>query len=546
MNSVRTFAALPVSVKSATDIELDECEVLLRHAIEILRDSLYGSRSTRSLVNDGAETAGKLVSSAPVLPASPRRSRKVTGRTVTRIIGRILFTLAMLAVTGFMLLVLIGSLADFFNEPNGVITEAERARQAIRFERLAPRPGFEPGLKLVGIGAVGSANLGMSVALSADGNTAIVGGPGPNNADRDRSPFIGPAGAAWVFTKTGGIWTQQGKKLVGSNSEHGGGLWSQGASVALSANGNTAIVGGPSDNRTTGAAWAFTRTGGVWVQQGDKLVGTGAARAGEPQTTLGQGMSVALSADGNTAIVGGWRSEGAWVFTRNDGNWTRQGKKLVGTGALGDARQGMSVALSADGNIAIVGGWSDNNKTGAAWVFTRSGGVWTQQGKKLVGSGAVGRACQGTSVALSADGNTAILGGPGDDPENRSVPFGLGASGAAWVFTRSGGVWTQQGDKLVSTGAAGSARQGMSVALSADGNTAIVGGLVGDGGAGAASTFTRSGNHWTQDKRLVGTGPMAVSSVAMSGDGSVIIVGGSNDGGGVGAAWVFRGGAASE
>jgi len=121
-----------------------------------------------------------------------------------------------------------------------------------------------------------------------------------------------------------------------------------------------------------------------------------------------------------------------------------------------------------------------------------------------------------------------------------------GSTGAAWVFTRSGGIWRQQGNKLVGTGAAGSARQGMSVALSADGNTAIVGGLVGDGGAGAASTFTRSGNHWTQDKRLVGTGPMAVSSVAMSGDGSVIIVGGSNDGGGVGAAWVFRGGAASE
>jgi hypothetical protein len=82
---------------------------------------------------------------------------------------------------------------------------------------------------------------------------------------------------------------------------------------------------------------------------------------------VGQGMSVALSADGNTAIVGGWRAEGAWVFTRSDGVWTQQGKKLVGTGAVGSSRQGMSVALSADGNIAIVGGWSDNAKLGAAW-----------------------------------------------------------------------------------------------------------------------------------------------------------------------------------
>jgi hypothetical protein len=75
--------------------------------------------------------------------------------------------------------------------------------------------------------------------------------------------------------------------------------------------------------------------------------------------------------------------------------------------------------------------------TGAAWVYTRSGGVWTQQGSKLVGTGAVGNAVQGISAALSADGNTAIVGGPIDN----------GRSGAAWVYTRSGGVWTQQGLK---------------------------------------------------------------------------------------------------
>jgi len=149
----------------------------------------------------------------------------------------------------------------------------------------------------------------MSVALSADGNTAIVGGPGADNADRDRPASSGPAGAAWVFTRSGGVWRQQGGKLVGTTSEYGGGLWSQGASVAVSADGNIAIVGGPSDNRATGAAWVFTRSGDVWTQQGNKLVGS---RAGEQALPLGQGMSVALSADGNTAIVGGWGTEAAW------------------------------------------------------------------------------------------------------------------------------------------------------------------------------------------------------------------------------------------
>src|SRR5215467_12042560 len=477
-------------------------------------------------------------------------------RRVARTIGRILLTLTGLAGTGFLLLVVIGlwdrheqeitaglsgiyerylaSQADPSSNPRArAAAETERAGAGGRGRQVTMTQTFQAQPKLVGTGAVGSANQGMSVALSADGNPAIVGGPGPNNADRDRPASRGPAGAAWVFTRSGAVWRQQ-AKLVGTTSEYGGGLWSQGASVAVSADGNTAIVGGPSDNRTTGAAWVFTRSGDAWTQQGSKLVGSG---AGKPPLPPGQGMSVAVSADGTTAIVGGWGTEAAWVFARSGSVWTQQGKKLIGTGAVGNARQGTSVALSADGNTAIVGGWSDNGKTGAAWVFARSGGVWTQQGKKLVGSDAVGSARQGTSVALSADGNTAIVGGPGDNPWDRSVPFGLGAAGAAWVFTRSAGVWTQQGNKLVSTGAVG--RQGTSVALSADGNIAILGGFADDGGV--ALVFTRNGGRWTQDKKLVGAGAVGKStpSVALSADGSIVMVGGSNDNGGIGAAWIF-------
>jgi hypothetical protein len=113
--------------------------------------------------------------------------------------------------------------------------------------------------------------------------------------------------------------------------------------------------------------------------------------------------------------------------------FTQQGPKLVGSGAVGQAIQGFSVALSANGNTAIVGGAYDNGFAGAVWVFTRSGGVWTQQGSKLVGTGAIGPAQQGYSVGLSADGNTAIVGGPCDQ-SNCSAP----SPGATWVFTRSG------------------------------------------------------------------------------------------------------------
>lgn len=139
------------------------------------------------------------------------------------------------------------------------------------------------------------------------------------------------------------------------------------------------------------------------------------------------------------------------------------------------------MALSKDGNTAIVGGYGDNDGVGAAWVFTRSGTTWIQQGNKLVGTGVAGPvAFQGMSVALSGDGHMALIGGAFDDS----------GVGAVWAFTRSGTTWIQQGGKLVGTGAVGAAAQGMSMALSADGKTAIVGGLMDDNEAGAAWIFT--------------------------------------------------------
>src|ERR1051326_6313130 len=380
----------------------------------------------------------------------------------------------------------------------------------------------QQGSKLFGTGSIGFARQGHSVAISADGNTAIVGGQNDSGM-----------GAVWVFTRSGGVWTQQGAKLVGTGAV---GPAEQGQSVSLSADGNTAIVGGPLDNGNAGAAWIFTRAGGVWAQQGSKLVGTGGVGNAR------QGASVALSADGNTAIVGGNSDNSsagaAWVFTRSGlpPVWTQQGSKLGGTGAGGAAAQGQSVALSADGSTSIIGGFFDNSNWGASWVFTRNGVtlLWTQQGSKLVGTGAVGAAFQGSSVSLSGDGNMAIVGGQGDSSN----------WGASWIFTRSGGVWTQQGSKLFGTGSVGRAGQGQSVSLSADGNTAIVGGQFDSNYAGAAWVFTRTAGAWTQQgTKLVGTGGVGPvyqgASVALSADGNTAIVGGPLDSNYAGAAWVF-------
>lgn len=352
----------------------------------------------------------------------------------------------------------------------------------------------QQGDMLVGAGAVGASWQGFSVALSADGNTALIGDP-CDNSPADAPCNITPIGATWVFTRSNGTWTQQGDKLVATGAS---GTAEQGWSVALSADGNTALVGGPADNDAVGATWVFTRSNGTWTQQGDKLVGTGISG-----NFAGQGGSVALSADGNTAIVGGFEDNSSnfgslgatWVFTRSNGTWTQQGSKLVGTGYAGAPQQGTSVAVSADGNTALIGGYNDAGilgivstpGVGAAWIFTRSNGTWTQQGSKLVGTGYSGPPVgQGYSVALTADGNTAFIGGRYDDP---FVPTGAGI-GAGWVFTRSEGEWTQSGIKLVGTPYIGNPNEGVSVALSADGNTAFIGGPFDNNDNGAVWVFT--------------------------------------------------------
>jgi len=376
----------------------------------------------------------------------------------------------------------------------------------------------QQGSSLVGGGTVGpTPSQGNAVAISADGNTIVVGGPGDALN----------TGAAWVFTRRDGAWSQQGLKLVGSGAAGGA---EQGWSVAISADGGTAIVGGPADSGFTGAAWVFARSAGGWSQQGAKLAPSDAVDAAE------FGAAVALSADGDTAIVGGEGDDSqigaAWVFTRSGGRWSQQGSKLTGFDAVGSSWQGWSVGLSADGNTAVVGGYQDDLGVGAAWVFARNGAAWLQVGAKLVGTGVAGSTVeQGRAVAISADGSTVVSGGDGDD----------GGAGAAWIFSRGGGGWPQQGGKLVGSGAAGDAAQGRAVAVSADGATAVVGGPADAGGAGAAWVFTRTGEAWSPHggKLVGGGGPAAQgTAVAISADGATVVVGGPRQYW-TGAAWVF-------
>ena len=438
-------------------------------------------------------------------------------------------------------------------------------------------PLVQQGAKLSGNGPIGTGGqgfgeFGYSVAVSADGNTALVGSP------YDAGPFVPvTGGAVYVFTRSGGVWSQQGPKLVNNctsncaNQGTAGDGGHFGTSVALSNDGNTALIGALTEG-SGGSVWVFTRSGGAWTQQGPKLVGnctSNCAHQGTGQVAnVGFGQDVALSGDGDTALIGNESDRSgrgaAWRFTRSGGVWSPQGPKLVGDckvdcanqGTGGDGgRFGGSVALSDDGNTALVGGWQDGTD-GAAWVFTRAAGLWTQQGAKIVGNCEVNCANQGTGesqsgdfgydVALSADGDTALVGGPDDEP-----------GGSVWVFARSAGAWTQQGPKLEaddeSNGSFGG-EFGFSVALSADGETALIGGPADHTDVGAAWLFSRSAGVWSQQRdKLVGDcasdcadqGVGAIgraefgAAVAMSSEADTALIGGWGDDKNTGAAWVF-------
>ena len=399
--------------------------------------------------------------------------------------------------------------------------------------------GFvQQGNKLVGSGYTGFAGQGFSAALSRDGSTLAVGGYQDNSS----------IGAVFVFaTEDGGsTWLQQSGKLVGTGYTVGTQGPFQGFSVALSADGNVLASGAPSDNNI-GAVWIFFRTGTAWAQDGAKLV------ASTFNSTPDMGWSVALSDDGYTLAAGSPTDNGgegiSYIWTQQAGVWS-EAAALIGTGGTPPSAQGESVSLSADGITLAVGGSGDNSGVGALWIFSDAAGTgWTQQAGPLVGTGLTGAAALGTSISISADGNTLVAGAASD-------ASGLG-SALIWVHDNAGTAWSQQGPKLqgsdvVLTGQP--IHQGNSVACSSDGNTVAVAGYFDgtdandDYNIGAVWIYKRAAgtSSWNQyGSKLVPTGyldlfPQFGTSVALSGDGLLLAGGGVLDANEVGACWVYR------
>lgn len=333
-------------------------------------------------------------------------------------------------------------------------------------------------------------------AVTVSGSMAVIGVPGISGEG---------VGAAYVFTRSGSAWKQQ-AKLTAADGAKGN---SFGQAVALS--GSTIVIGAPGTyQESAGAAYVFARSGSTWRQQ---------AKLSPPGATKGENFGWSVAMSGATIVVGAigqWGGSGlkayggvAYVFTESGTTWTQRAE-LTEAGSNGF---GQSVAVSGS-TIAVGSPESNNSDIGAAYVFTQSGTTVTERAELTASDGATGNLF-GWSVALSD--TTLVVGAM------QAMTGGQIGAGAAYVFTQSGGTWSQQA-KLTASNAAEVDFFGRSVAVS--GSTVVIGAPGYNFQRGAAYIFSQSGTSWTQQADLVDPpatpGDYFGASVAVSGSTAIV------------------------
>ena len=349
-----------------------------------------------------------------------------------------------------------------------------------------------------------SDRFGSSIALSSDGNTMTVG------ASLDNVGSNSDQGSVYLFSKSGNNWILQ-SQIFASD---GAGADAFGSSVSISGDGNTLVVGAPgSDINSIGAVYVFTRSNGVWAQQPKILIPYNPA-AMNPTYNNRQGSKVLVSSDGNT-LFAGTSSGGQYIYSLSAGVWTQQADLAQQSGMNFFYHQGNYAALSADGNTALLGYESfpvNGVASGTAFFFSRTNGVWNLQ-SQVTPPNLNANSYFGTSVGLSSDGNTAIVGSP----------YSNSFKGNAFIYTRSGSVWSlqatlnPQGNLLASI-------FGSSVGISNDGNTVFAVGSNVFSQDNGVFFFQRTNNIWTHTQDLYGASAFqnGFGSFLLSPDGNTL------------------------
>ncbi|WP_437953693.1 cadherin-like beta sandwich domain-containing protein [Sorangium sp. So ce296] len=361
---------------------------------------------------------------------------------------------------------------------------------------------------------------GDTLAVSARGEDSNATGVNGNQANNGAAN----AGAVYVFRRSGAVWAQE-AYLKASNTE---GQDQFGYAVALA--GDTLVVGAPTEDggatgvnggqgngaSQAGAAYVFTRAGATWAQQAYlKASNTGAGDAFGTSVAI-SGDTIAVGAIGEasaaTGVNGAQADNGApgsgavYVFARAGTTWAQQAYLKASNTGAGDMF-GASVSISAHalavgatGEASAAtganGAQADDSApgSGAVYVFTRSGTSWSQH-TYLKASNAESGDAFGASVSI--DNDFLAVGAPGEDSSSAAWGWlesdnGAPGSGAAYLFERSGGVWSQDAYvKASNTGAldafgARLALSGTTLLVAAASEDSSATGVDGDGANDAA------------------------------------------------------------
>lgn len=419
----------------------------------------------------------------------------------------------------------------------------------------ASNPGADSEFaRAVALSADGS-TLVVGSALEDSNAVGINGDIESKKSERTDS------GAVYVFAKSSGAWVQQAHIKASNADKldrfgYSVAISADGNTVVVGAINEDSkaqgIDGDASDDsrNNSGAAYVYTRTAGVWTQNAYV----------KPSNVTDEaqfGTAVAMSGDASTFAVGA--SDGVYVFVRQAASWAQQAM-LTASNMESDDRFGRDgLAMSHDGNtLAIGASHEDSNATGvngdkgnnrsdnsgAVYVFVRTATTWSEQAYlKALNTG--GNDAFGEKVALSADGNTLAVAAPGEDSSSAGDPSDnkLSNSGAVYVWARSGNAWAQQA-YLKASNLDEDDAFGQGLALSADGNTLAVGapeessqalGLNGDSAdnsasrSGAVYVFTRSGANWVQKLYAKASNTQAKdqfgASISLNADGTALLAG---------------------
>lgn len=343
--------------------------------------------------------------------------------------------------------------------------------------------------------------FGESVSISDD--TAIVGA----SYDDDHK------GSAYIFVRNGTNWIQQAKLTA----DDGAAEDRFGFSVSIS--GNKAVIGAPVDDTGKGSAYIFVRNGANWTQQA-KLVASDADNF--------EAFGYSLSISGDTTIVSSPLDDNgrgaAYIFQKNNLNWTQQQKLVAGDGISNDAF-GFSVSISSD--TAVISAPADDTEKGSAYVFSYNGTIWGQQAKLIDNNG---EPYDNFGFCVSISDETVVATSINN---NRGV-------GAAFVFIKNNENWTQQA-KLIAENQQFPPNFGNSVSISKD--TIVVGAIEGtvDGNdRGAAFVFVRSNGSWMQRAALAGPAfQQRDFGYSVSISGNTVAVGTRTGNSGKGAVYIF-------